>query len=221
MARKNRKAPTPSSKRKSKVGISLSSSAVDNLSHIAKETGLSRSALVERLMGGEIAILPSISEIKVTFNPGKNDTDSITPEQIAVVNLENGQVPETDSDPEPETAADSTPDDRIVALQAEVERLTQQLETQHQATKDTDIDQSLEAPSQELDNLTQQLEKQKQAYQTLEQEIEAKNKGIADLTQQLEAKSQEARSLQQEVGNLTQQLDKDSQQNQGIQQEIS
>ena len=75
MARKNRKAPARSTTihNKKQVGISLPTNAVNNIELMAKETGLSRSKLIESLVTGAIAISSQNAEKTITIQTDTED----------------------------------------------------------------------------------------------------------------------------------------------------
>ena len=99
MARKNRKAPAKKTTilNKKQVGVSLTSNAVINIEKMAKETGLSRSKLIESLVTGAIAISSQNAEKTIAIktdaeaNSNINIIEGIAESQTAIAQTDKSE----------------------------------------------------------------------------------------------------------------------------------
>lgn len=229
MAKKKRVVPSKSHIKKSTPpGLSLSPTVMDTLGQIARKMGLSRSALIEQIIKGEIAIASSAARTTISLEPtaglGSNG-------RASKPKLANVEAVETTSLPKRTLDSPVKPNAGASALQQQLEETRQQCATkdeqiaelQNQLKAQKSLAESKEEGFQALQGQSRQQEEQIARLQdrlneqqslaegqsgsvkALQQQCQERDEAIAQLQEQLSAQKSIADSQTESIEALTKQ----------------
>ena len=189
MVRKRRRDSTKSSVSKSKLGITLTSGALETLSKIAKETGLSKSELVESVAKGSIAIASNSANTTITLDTG--------PENGTKISVVNGDKQSQGDSPTVLAEDYDTLKQQAGEMSNLVEQLKQQLAEQkslasEKASSSQELQQQLSEKDNQISELQNQLSEEqsnlsqsRESNQSLQKEFEAKSNQLSEMESKL------------------------------------
>ncbi|MGK7872832.1 MAG: ribbon-helix-helix protein, CopG family [Xenococcaceae cyanobacterium] len=213
MPRKRRRDSTKGSASKSKVGISLTPTALDTLSQMAQKTGLSRSQLIERIAEGSIAIASHSANTTITLETKQLAADQPPAEKgekfetkIDVVTGEQ-QTPAQLAAQISEAAVLET-EESLKQQSEEQAKLISELENQlaEQASSYDSLQQQLSEKSHQISELENQLAEQASSYDSVQQQLSEKSHQISELENQLAEQASSYDSVQQQLSEKSHQI---------------
>ncbi|MGL5881378.1 MAG: hypothetical protein ACRC2V_26910, partial [Xenococcaceae cyanobacterium] len=229
MVKRRRKTITKSATNKTSNEIKLPPTAIQNLSQIAKEAGLSKSELVEGVVKGEIAIDAPSADTLITIEPIEETAEQALPsEETSAVVDRSSHTPKEISDRQLEQQNRflqtqlQQKTNLIASLEKQLtERQAQQVENQQKFQQQlSDRDGQKEQLQKQLDDRIAQIERQLQSQQALQQQLSDRDKKISELQnsqqQAIALRDREISELQRQLTEKQAQLHQQSESNQNL-----